>query len=76
MAGFIDDLKGISTFGRVRVEVVPDENRLADPAIPKSVLEKLGPDDVLVSKVGHMMYVRAAHWERIKHHFPPAEPVQ
>jgi hypothetical protein len=29
----------------------------------------LGPHDVLMSKVGHMMYVRASNWERIKHKF-------
>jgi hypothetical protein len=53
-----------------RVEVVPDNDAEADPRIPKNVLELLGPHDVLMSKVGHMMYVRASNWERIKHNFP------
>lgn len=55
-----------------RVEVVPDDDAEADPRIPKDVLAKLGPDTVLMSRVGHMMYIRASNWERIKHHFPVA----
>lgn len=55
--------------GSTRVEVVPDSDAEAHPAIPKDVLEMLGPDDILMSKVGHMMYIRASHWERIKHYF-------
>lgn len=76
MPTLLDGLKSIATFGRVRVEVVPDENRLANADIPKDVLERLGPDDVLISKIGHMMYVRQSHWDKIKHNFPPAEPIQ
>lgn len=53
----------------VRVEVVPDNDAESDPRIPKDVLEALGPDEVLMSKVGHMMYVRASLWARMKHHF-------
>jgi hypothetical protein len=56
--------------GGIRVEVVPDKDAEADPRIPKDVLEALRPGDVLMSKVGHMMYVRATTWERIKHRFP------
>ena len=56
-------------FGSIRVEVVPDDDALADPRIPKDVLEALGPDTVLSGR--HMMYIRAANWEKIKHKFPP-----
>jgi hypothetical protein len=56
-----------------RVEVVPDDDAQAHPDIPKDVLEMLGPNDVLMSRVGHMMYVRAANWERIKGRFPLAD---
>lgn len=56
--------------GSVRVEVVPDNDAEAHPDIPKDVLAALRPDDVLMSRMGHMMYVRAATWERIKHRFP------
>jgi hypothetical protein len=56
-----------------RVEVVPDDDAEAHPEIPKDVLEALGPDTVLMSKVGHMMYIRASNWERIKHRFQPLE---
>jgi hypothetical protein len=52
-----------------RVEVVPDDDASADLRIPKKVLEMLGPNNIMMSKFGHMMYVRASHWERIKHHF-------
>jgi hypothetical protein len=54
-----------------RVEVVPDDDAEAHPDIPKDVLEELGPETVLMSRVGHMMYIRASHWERIKGCFPP-----
>lgn len=56
-----------------RVEVIPDDDASADPRIPKDVLEALGPNDVLMSRVGHMIYIRAANWERIKGRFPLAE---
>lgn len=65
----LDGLLSISTHGSVLVEVVADDDDAADPRIPKGVLEMLGPQDVLISKVGHMMYIRQAHWDRIKHHF-------
>jgi hypothetical protein len=55
----------------VRVEVVPDDDSKAHPDIPKDVLEALGPNDVLMSRVGHMMYVRESNWEKLKHRFPP-----
>lgn len=55
--------------GSVRVEVVPDDDALANPLIPGDVLAALGPDTVLMSKTGHMMYVRAAKWEQIKNRF-------
>jgi hypothetical protein len=55
-----------------RVEVVPDDDANADPRIPKDVLEALGPNDVLMSRVGHMMYIRAANWERVKRRLSPA----
>lgn len=58
-----------------RVEVIPDDNDSADPRIPKDVLEALGPDTVLMSPTGSMMYIRAANWERIKHRFPVLGPV-
>jgi hypothetical protein len=51
-----------------RVEVVPDNDADADPRIPKDVLVALGPDAVLTN--GHMMYIRAAKWERVKYYFP------
>ena len=75
MANLIEEMRAASTFGRVRVEVVADDDRMADPRIPKDVLAKLGPDDVMISKVGHMMYIRQSHWDRIKYHFP-IEPIQ
>lgn len=50
----------------VRVEVVPDDDALANPLIPRDVLAALGPDTVLMSKTGHMMYVRAAKWKLLK----------
>jgi hypothetical protein len=50
------------------VEVLPDDDRLADPRIPKDVLEQLGPDDVVSN--GFMMYVRASLWRRLKDRFP------
>lgn len=56
--------------GSVRVEVVPDNDAEADPRIPKDVLEELRQNDVLMSRMGHMMYVRAATWERIRDRFP------
>lgn len=56
--------------GDVRVEVVPDDDSQAHPDIPKDVLAELGSDTVLMSRVGHMMYIRASNWERIKHRFP------
>lgn len=55
--------------GGLRVEIVPDDDTLADPRIPKDVLAALGPDDVLVGFT--MMYVRASRWEKLKHAFPP-----
>lgn len=54
-----------------RVEVVPDDDAQAHPEIPKDVLEALGPDTVLMSRVGHMMYIRASNWECINGRFPP-----
>ena len=56
-------------YGSVRVEVVPDNDEEVRPEIPKDVLVILGPDDVLMAKTGHMMYVRSSLWERIKHRF-------
>lgn len=55
----------------IRVEVVPDDDAKAHPDIPKDVLEALGLGTVLMSRVGHMMYIRASNWERIKDRFPP-----
>ncbi len=52
-----------------RVEIIPDDDAKADPEVPKDVLEKLGPSHIMLSKSGHMMYIRASHWERIKHKF-------
>jgi hypothetical protein len=46
----------------VRVELVADDNADADPRIPKDVLEKLGPDEVLMGP--GVMYIRASSWER------------
>ena len=57
------------SLGMTRVEIVPDNDAEADPRIPKNVLENLGPGSLLISKVGHMMYIRASHWEKIKHQF-------
>jgi hypothetical protein len=54
-------------FAGVRVEIVSDDDRLADPRIPKDVLAQLGPDDVLTN--GVMMYVRASLWRRLKNRF-------
>lgn len=68
-------MRAISTLGRVRVEVVPDDDAAADPRIPKNVLEALGPDCVLISKVGHMMYVRQSKWDRMKHHFKDVQQI-
>lgn len=68
--GILDDLKGISDFGSVMVHVVSDDDANADPRIPKNVLERLGPDDVLIGKLARAMYIRQSHWDRIKHLFP------
>lgn len=73
---FTSALKAISTLGRVTVEVVPDDDAQANPQIPKDVLEKLDQDALLISKVGHMLYIRHSHWERIKHHFPIRDRIQ
>lgn len=56
----------------MRVEIVPDDDANARPEIPKSVLEALGPEEVLMSPLGHMMYVRQSCWNRIKDNFPVA----
>lgn len=61
----------LGRFGSTRVEIVPDDDAEAQPDIPKAVLAALGTDEVLMSKTGHMMYLRASLWERIKHRFPP-----
>ena len=60
----------MTPFG-TRVEIVPDDDAQAHPDIPKDVLASLGPDTVLMSRGGHMMYIRAANWQHIKHRFPP-----
>lgn len=70
MANLLNEMRRAATSGRVRVEVVADDDAAADPRIPKDVLAKLGPDDVMISKVGHMMYIRQSQWDKIKHHFP------
>lgn len=57
------------SLGMTRVEIVPDNDADADPRIPKDILENLEPDSLLISKVGHMMYVRKSHWDKIKVHF-------
>lgn len=71
----IDDMRGISTFGEMRVEVVPDDDAAADPRIPKDVLEALKPGCVMISKVFHMMYVRQSHWDKIKYIFKEVHPL-
>jgi hypothetical protein len=53
-----------------RVEVVPDDDAQAHAEIPKDVLEALGADNVLMSRTGDMMYIRASNWEKIKHRCP------
>lgn len=58
--------------GGVRVEIVPDDDAQADPLIPRDILAALGPNDILMAKTGHMMYVRASRWAQIEHAFPPA----
>ena len=60
----------LAPFDGIRVEIVPDDDAAADPRIPKDVLEKLGPHEVLMGL--NMMYVRAALWERMKHRVPAA----
>lgn len=68
--GWSEPIAASLPLGSVRVEVVPDDDAAANPQIPKDVLEALRRGDVLMSKVGHMMYVRAGTWEGIKHRFP------
>lgn len=64
--GMIEPLLGY------RVEVVPDNDADADPRIPKDVLAKLGPDDVLMSF--RMCYVRASKWATMKPAFEKLPP--
>jgi hypothetical protein len=52
----------------IRVVVIPDDNAAADPRIPKSVIENLSQNQVLMGL--NMMYVRKSLWDRMKHAFP------
>jgi hypothetical protein len=67
-------VKEYKMFGGMRVEVVHDDDAAADPLIPKDVLARLGPFDVLFGL--NMLYTRDANWERIKHRFPLRAPGQ
>ncbi len=62
-------MRAAMSFG-TRVEVVPDDDALAHPDIPKDVLTELKPGVVLMAHFGHMMYVRASTWATMKDRFP------
>lgn len=62
-------------YGGMRVELVADDDALADPRIPKSVLAELKQDMALIAPTGCMLYVRKSSWERyLERHFKPAAP--